>query len=176
MITVVFSSQVEASRTQVWSGVTTFAGVNQEFYPILRMTCPDPSMRLTPNLVSEKPLFRSWLLLFGIFPIDYDLLCITKVVQNQCFEEKSSMGLMSEWNHHRHLCDATQENVSSQGSDKRRSNKWKKMLSCEGTVVTDRLSFRPRIPGTGWLLTWIVKLLFWYRHRRLRELYSKCSS
>jgi hypothetical protein len=166
MLRLEFSSHVKASRAQVWSGVTSFVGVNQEFFPILRMTCPDPSMRLTPDLVSAKPLFRSWLLLFGIFPVEFDLLCITKVMENQFFEENSSMGFMSEWNHQRYLSDG------SQGKDRDGGNKEGGINLNRGTVVTDRLSFRPRIPGTGWLLTWIVKLLFWYRHRRLRQLYA----
>lgn len=115
------SSFVKTPREVVWSRVSQISGVNDEFYPILKMTCPDPYMKLSPAHITGKPIFRSWLLLFSIVPIEYDLIQIVACENGVGFTEKSSMALMSEWNHQRILTS-----------------------TARGTRITDILSFRPR--------------------------------
>jgi hypothetical protein len=164
MVELEFVTLVPSSRELVWSGVSTFYGVNQEFFPLLRMTCPFPDLRLTSAMATGLPLFRSWLLLFGVLPIEFDLLCITSVSESHSFTEKSSMALISEWNHHRSLEDEEEQ----ENEDKTEMQDG----SRRGTIIRDRLSFTPRIPGSGFILSLIVRSLFSYRHMRLRRLYS----
>merc|ERR1719487_133258 len=117
------------------------------------MTCPYSSLQLTASLANGKTLFRSWLLLFGILPIEYDLISIDECTDGTSFVENSSMGLMSVWRHARTLHTTNQ-----------------------GTLITDELTFCPRIPFSGWFLSLIVRLLFRYRHHRLGQLYHSLSS
>ena len=138
-------------QAAVWDRISTMHGVNDELYPILRMTCPDMSMRISKELVNvhQKPLFRSWLLLFGILPIEYDDINLKSVLEGQSFSERSEMALMSEWHHDRFL-----------------------ETDAAGTVVTDNLAFSPRFGMIGWLLVMIVKCLFQHRHRRLKTIFG----
>jgi ligand-binding SRPBCC domain-containing protein len=114
------------------------------------MTCPQPNTQITKELISDQPLFRSWLLLFGLIPVEYDLLRIVDVEEGVSFSERSSMGLLREWNHDRILTD---DNSS--------------------TEVIDKVSFTTRIPFTSWIIATIVRFLFHYRHYRLGRKFSK---
>jgi hypothetical protein len=137
-------------RSIIWKRVSCFSGVNEELYPLMQMTCPDPTLQLTSQLISNKPLFRSWLLLFGFIPIDYDLIGITDCKEGHSFSERSSMGLMSKWHHDRFLHE----------------------LNDNQTQVVDKLSFISRIPFTGFILSFIVRMLFKYRHYKLKTFYG----
>jgi hypothetical protein len=130
--------------------------VNAELFPLFSMTCPDLDMRISPALAlvgpgagSTGPLFRSWLLLFGLLPIDYDDINLVAVIEGKSFSERSSMALMSQWHHDRVL-----------------------ETSNDGTVVTDELAFVPRVRLLGWLLTVAVRVLFAHRHRRLVSVFG----
>lgn len=153
--TIKVSSLLEDSRRSIWDAISSFEGINKEFVPLMTMTCPDPSLRMTADLVTDKPLFRSWILLFGLIPIDYDLIRLQEVEVYHGFKERSTMGFMSEWHHDRTLIDATSSN---------------------GTVVTDTLSFTPRIPFTGVILMFIVKQLFLLRHSNLTAKFGGVSN
>ncbi len=76
------------------------------------------------------------------------------------------MALIKEWNHTRIV-----EDVESEGSqnDSFEEEEGKR----KGTRIIDKVSFIPRIPGTGFFLSFIVKLLFTYRHYRLKFLYNR---
>lgn len=178
-------SIVCSDKRSVWNGITTMKGVNLEFFPILKMTCPDNNLQLNSSHITDIPLFRSWLLLFGLIPIEYDLLKLTKIINEECFEEKSSMGLIKEWNHHRYIStvetnekniENTQNNENNTQNDDDNNNEKKdiKQQNKSSTLIIDRLSFIPRIPGTGYLLLFVVKALFYYRHWRLKMIYGKC--
>ena len=131
------------------------SGVNDELFPLLRMTCPEEDTRITSHLVQtrqgqgqRKTLFNSWMLLFGVFPFEVDWLNITTCIDGVMFSERSSMMLMSEWHHDRML-----ETI------------------CEGTKVTDVLSFSPRwgLGFMGYFMRNIVTFLFNHRHNRLKS-------
>jgi hypothetical protein len=176
MIELEFVSHVSTPRDLVWSGITTFHGVNKEFFPLLRMSCPFPDLRLNSAMATGQPLFRSWLLLFGIMPIEFDLLGLSSVIENVSFEEKSTMALISEWNHHRFLCDENaeeeqDEEKEEEGSERHYEDGKERKIARGGTIIRDRLLFTPRIPGTGFILRLIVRALFSYRHMRLRMIY-----
>jgi len=69
-----------------------------------------------------KPLFRSWILLFGIIPIDRSDLTLLRLEDGRGFVEQSPMLSMSLWRHVRTL--------EADG---------------ETNAVTDELTFRPRL-------------------------------
>lgn len=151
MLYVEVSSRLKCKRQVIWESISSINGANKEFYPLLKMTCPFPDLRINPSLITDRPLFRSWLLLFGLFPIEFDLIRLTKVIENECFEEKSSMALISEWNHHRYLSTPSNDNE---------------------TIVIDTIQFLPRIPGSGLIFLFVVRWLFQYRHFRLRQMFG----
>jgi hypothetical protein len=98
-------------------------------------------------------LFRSWLLLFGIFPIDYDDLTFADIAPGRGFVERSEMGTQRLWQHERRL-----ERVG------------------ESTVVTDVLEWTGRFPGAEKLFAVVVPRLFRWRHRRLRRKFGRITT
>ncbi len=119
-------------------------GVNDEFFPFLRMTGPkDANIADAP--IGERA-FRSWLLLFGLIPFDYDDITLVEIVPERSFHERSTMLTQRRWEHWRDL----------------------EPLPGGGTRVTDRIDFEPKLPG-GDALRPVFRLVFRYRHRRLRK-------
>jgi ligand-binding SRPBCC domain-containing protein len=140
-------SIVSASPDVVWARVSTFEGVNYELRPLMRMTAPGSVRALDPSdVVLGERIFRSWVLLFGVLPIDYDDLTLVRLEPGRGFHERSSMLSMKVWEHERTL-----------------------EPSGAGCLVRDRLSFHPRMPGMGPLLDRVIRRLFAHRHRRLRR-------
>ena len=145
---VVLRSVLDAPPEAVWERVTAIAGVNDELRPWLRMTCPLPDARLDDqDVVPGERLFRSWILLLGLVPIDYDDVTLTGVEPGRGFHEDSRMLSQRRWRHDRTL-------------EPREGGR---------TAVTDRLRFEPRVPGTARLTRAIVRRTFSHRHRRLRR-------
>ncbi len=91
-------------------------------------------------------LFRSWLLVLGVLPVDFDDLVLIEVLPGRGFHERSSMLSMRTWEHERWIERAD-----------------------GGCDLHDRLTFEPRIAGTGPLLRMVVRHVFEHRHRRLRR-------
>jgi ligand-binding SRPBCC domain-containing protein len=99
-------------------------------------------------VVGER-LCRSWLLLFGVLPIDYDDITIVRLDAGRGFLERSTMLTQRHWEHER-----TIEPGDS------------------GCVVTDRIRYEPRVPLPDFLLRPLLAAVFRYRHRRLRRRYG----
>lgn len=138
-------SIVPAPPEAVWERVTTFEGVNDELAPIVRMTCPPAFRRIDPATVPiGKPWFRSWILLFGIVPFDYDHLRLVAIEPGRGFHEDSTMLSQRRWVHRRELEPVT-----------------------AGTRVRDLIEFEPRLPFVGPLLRILFQAVFRHRHRRL---------
>ena len=151
MESVVQWSVVAQPADAVWARATSAEGINHELRPILRMTMPATLRGKTIDDVEiGVPLGRSWLLLFGLIPVDYDDLTLAELEPGNRFLERSEMLSMRVWQHQR-----TVEPVDAG--------------SCR---VTDRLAFELRrpmawIPGSANLARAIVAALFRHRHRRL---------
>ena len=121
------ASVVPARPEAVWERVTTFEGVNDELMPIVRMTCPPGFRRIDPATVPlGRPWFRSWILLLGVLPFDYDHLRLIAIEPGRGFHEDSTMLSQRRWVHRRNV-----EPVAG------------------GTRVTDRIEFEPRVPVIG---------------------------
>jgi ligand-binding SRPBCC domain-containing protein len=145
------SSVVAAPAGEVWARAISEEGINHELRPILRMTMP---ARLRGKTIDDVkvgvPLGRSWILLFGVIPVDYDDLLLAELEPGRRFLERSSMLSMRVWQHER-IVEPVGEATSH---------------------VTDRLSFELRrpvawIPGSASLARATVAALFRHRHRRL---------
>jgi ligand-binding SRPBCC domain-containing protein len=147
MRTVQQESILSATPEAVWERVSTFDGINDELRPLMRMTAPAAIRSLEPaDVVLGQRIFRSWILLFGVLPIDYDDLTLVALEPGHGFHERSRMASMPVWEHERTLEPAG-----------------------AGCLLRDRLSFNPRLPGMGPLLEGFVRATFRHRHRRLRR-------
>ncbi len=138
---------VPASPEVVWARVSTIAGVNDELMPLARMTCPRryAGMRLDPAVVPlRERAFRSWILLFGVLPIDFDDLTFVRIEPPRGFLENSPMLSQRLWVHERTL-----QPVAG------------------GCRVTDRIQFESRLPGLDRVLLPLFRFFFGHRHRRL---------
>lgn len=143
-------SHLSAPARDVWDRATTPAGINHELMPVYRMTLP-PAFR-GRGIGDVSPgthLGRSWLLLGGLIPVDFDDLTIAELEPGRRFLEQSSMLMFSHWQHERIVDPAP-----------------------AGCVVTDQVSFvlrRPLrwVPGLGRAVERVVGALFSHRHRRL---------
>jgi ligand-binding SRPBCC domain-containing protein len=144
---IVTRSLLDADPREVWAGITTFEGINYEFRPLLRMTAP-PRVReqgLGAVVLGER-LCRSWLLLFGVVPIDYDDITLVRLDEGRGFLERSKMLSQRRWEHER--------TIEPAGS---------------GCVLTDSIRYEPRVPVPDIFLRSIFGSVFRYRHHRLRR-------
>lgn len=145
------SSVLAVDAAEMWTHATTPEGINDELSPILRMTMPARVRGLTiDDFPVGTPAGRSWILLFGILPVDYDDLCLVELEPGRRFLERSSMATLSVWEHERVIEPAGPGRCT----------------------VTDRLGFEMRtllvrLPGSERLAGAIVGSLFAHRHRRL---------
>jgi ligand-binding SRPBCC domain-containing protein len=136
-----------ASQDDVWSHVSSVRGINDEFWPLLRMTAPRRvrEQGLAAVRVGER-VCRSWVLLLGVLPVDYDDITLTRLDPPRGFLEQSAMLSQRQWEHERTID------------------------SCpEGCTVTDRVSYEPRVPLPDSVFRALYRLIFRYRHRRLRR-------
>jgi ligand-binding SRPBCC domain-containing protein len=149
------SSALPAPAHEVWARAVAEDGINDELRPLLRMTMPANLRGKTIDEVEVGvPLGRSWILLGGLLPVDFDDLCLVELEPGWRFLERSRTLSFSVWQHERL--------VEPEG---------------EGCKVTDRLGFELRpavawIPGMASLARAIVAALFRHRHRRLARRYS----
>jgi ligand-binding SRPBCC domain-containing protein len=145
------SSLVARPASEVWERAITEEGINDELAPILRMTMPAGLRGKTIDDVEVGvPLGRSWILLGGVLPLDYDDLCLAELEPGRRFLERSKTLTFAVWQHER--------TVEAEGEGRCR--------------VTDRLGFELKrgvawIPGLARLASAVVGFLFRHRHRRL---------
>lgn len=146
------TSSLAAPLEKVWQRVNTLRGVNEELMPLLRMTAPNGKAHLSfAQAPLHRPIFASWLLLFGLVPFDRHLLQLDEVWDGG-FRENSTSLVHRAWRHERMV-----------------------VTSDTGCSVTDALEFEPRIPPIGYLLLPIVGRIFQHRHRRLKTMFGENS-
>ena len=157
-VPIVVSSALPAARGALWERAISPEGVNDELAPFLRMTVPPALRDMSPDdVVVGERLGRSWILLLGAIPIDYDDVTLAEVEPQRRFLERSSMASMQLWQHERIVEDED-----------------------EGSRVTDRVLFIPRrplrwVPGIELVLALIVRAVLRHRHRRLRHYWRQAS-
>jgi ligand-binding SRPBCC domain-containing protein len=139
------SSEVAAPPERVWERVTSPEGINYELRPWMRMTMPEGVEGLNPeNIELGKPIGRSWVLLFGVLPFDYDDITLVELEDGHRFLERSKMLSQRSWEHERTVEPAD-----------------------GGSRVTDRIRMEPRLGLPGAMLRPMLRSFFRHRHRRL---------
>ena len=144
------SSTLPVSPEDLWPVVFSMQGVNRELGPWVRMTAP-PGWELRADRSGEV-LFFSWILLFGLLPVDRHFLRFESVKPGRYFREDSYS-----WTHHSWRHTRTLEAVA------------------EGTRLTDEVRFRPRLFFLGYLLRPVYGWVFAHRHRRLAARFARRS-
>lgn len=140
------ASVLAAEPAAVWERAMSAEGINAELRPLLRMTTPRGLESLDLHGLEPGPLGRSWLLLFGVVPIDYDEIGLARIEPGRGFLERSTMLSMRLWEHERTI-----------------------EAGAEGTTISDRLAWEPRLPLPGRLLRPLIAALFRHRHKQLRR-------
>jgi len=145
----VVSSSLRAEAEVLWEHAVQPLGVNRELRPFLRMTFPSECTDLTAAATPGERICRSWLLLGGVVPVEFDDIVIVEIEPGRRFLERSTLLTQKLWEHER-----TIEPTSP------------------GCRVTDRVRFVPRLPGLGWFFAGVFRAVFRWRHRNLRRLFG----
>lgn len=128
----------------------TLSGVNAELSPLVRMTAPAAfAQRPLQEWPERQHLFNSWILLFGVLPVDRHAFYLHSVMPGKGFVETSSSTINTLWKHERTITPVE-----------------------TGCRVTDIVEYRCRLPLMGYLLKPLYTLVFWRRHRYLRSMYG----
>jgi hypothetical protein len=145
---IVVASRLGAAPDEVWERVITPEGVNDEMRPWLRMTVPAGFEGLDPeSVVLGERIGRSWILLLGLLPFDYDDLTLVRIEPGRGFLERSTMLSQRLWEHER--------TIEPHGEG--------------GCTVTDRVRWQPRLGLPGRPLRPVIAWFFRHRHARLRR-------
>ena len=142
-------SDLAADAAAVWRHAVSPAGINRELRPILRMTFPPGVTDVVASWRPGAPPVRSWMLLGGVLPVEYDDLSFAAVEPGRRFLERSVLLSQRVWEHER-LIEPT----------------------AGGCRVTDRLRFESRVALTAPISAAVVGAVFRLRHRNLRRLFG----
>ena len=141
------SSRLDTSPSAVWERVITPEGINDEMRPFMRMTIPPGMEQLDPDSIElGEKIGRSWVLLFGVIPFDYDDLTLVGLDPGRGFLERSTMLSQRVWEHERTLVPDE-----------------------DGCLITDRVRWEPRLGMPGAPLRPLIGWFFGHRHRRLQR-------
>lgn len=145
------ATELAAPAPVLWAHATCIEGISFELGPWLRMTVPRGldatafAARLSDGSAAlPARLGRSWVVLAGVVPFDWDDLVITEIEPGRRFLERSTMLSMKSWQHER-----TFETAPT------------------GTRVVDRLAWEPRALVPAAVAQRIVEAIFRHRHARL---------
>ncbi len=91
-----------AIEPSVFWSKTSMRSVNWELWPIVRMTSPKEwENRPIDSWEGDVELFKSWILLFGLIPVDRHSFRLRNTPEGFVFNECSKSWVNKEWNHHR---------------------------------------------------------------------------
>lgn len=152
------TSVVAAAPETVWARIGSAEGINHELRPWLKMTVPRSLRgRTLDDVPLGVPLGRSWVLVLGLIPFDYDDLMLAERQQGRRFLETSSTLTMVRWEHERVV-----------------------VAHESGCKITDTVRFEPRGLGRRSrifrrALRSTVTVIFRHRHRRLVDYFADAS-
>ena len=110
------------------------------------MTVPGGGEIDLDSIEVGKPIGRSWVLLLGLIPIDYDEINVVELEPGRGFVERSRMLSQRSWEHVRTIKPVA-----------------------DGSVITDSVAWEPRLPLPARSLRPLFRAIFRHRHRRLRR-------
>jgi hypothetical protein len=121
---------------------------------VIRMTAPPERLgKAIYELPYGKVLFSSWILLFGIRPIDRHTFFIKSIGHQLGFAEASIFFTSKRWQH--------QRDINRNGA------------SC---LVTDIVEFQCRLPVLAYDLAPAYRFIFKHRHQALGSYYGGSTS
>jgi len=144
------SSHLGCTASELWGHAITPQGINRELFPLLKMTSPKSYQNrsgMTGVPLNQK-LFRSWILLFGVIPVEYDDITVVEMIPEQKFVEVSTMCTQKVWRHERRFTQVSEV--------------------CE---VTDQVTFEPKLKLFGPVQLMIFRLVFQLRHKNLKRIF-----
>ena len=147
VISLRFESTLHASAEKVWEWITSIRGIRAEMWPFFFMTAPRGVRSLSDvQITPGTRMFRSYVFLFGVLPVDYSDMTLLELNIGQGLIEQSPMGSMNLWRHERQIlpCPADPSAV----------------------VLVDQLTFQPRMARR--LVGWFIRRVFIHRHKVLR--------
>ena len=149
MTTFTLSSGLGIPPADFWAD-QSLASVNYELGPCIHMTAPASwqTVRLA-DWQGGDALFRSWVLLLGVLPVDRHAFGSFAFTPETGFVEVSSSWVNRLWRHERAV-EATEG----------------------GCVVRDTVAFAPRLRLVSPILAFIYTLVFRHRHHRLKARYG----
>jgi hypothetical protein len=117
------------------------------------MTFPPGIDDLTAAWRPGERVCRSWLLVGGLLPVEYDDVVFEQVEPGQRFLERSALLSQRLWEHERTIEPTRQ-----------------------GSLVTDRVRFVPRLRWLASLYRPVFQAVFRWRHRNLRGLFGEAAA
>lgn len=148
MPTFFVESSLPITPTQLATDIFCMEGVDYELKPLIRMTFPEELIyKDFRTLLKNKVLFKSYILLFGIIPIDVHNLKL-KTITDLSFYETSDSLMNLQWNHRRRI-----------------------MPQGDAAVLRDEVVYLPRFKRIGSWFRPLYWLIFKHRHRRLKRKY-----
>ncbi len=104
VISLRFESTLHASAEKVWEWITSIRGIRAEMWPFFFMTAPRGVRSLSDvQITPGKRMFRSYVFLFGMLPVDYSDMTLLELNIGQGLMEQSPMGSMNLWRHERQV-------------------------------------------------------------------------
>jgi len=142
-----FESQLYAPPERIWEWITSLDGISKEMWPFFRMTFPKgvhsiSDIKIEPGI----RMFRCYVFLFGILPIDYSDMTLLKLDKGKGFVEQSPMGSMALWHHERNILPCHSDS--------------------KAVMLVDQLVFRPRVASR--FVGWFIRHVFIHRHNVLK--------
>jgi hypothetical protein len=142
-----FESTLQTTPSRVWDWITSLKGISKEMWPFFRMTFPHGVHSLNDLQIQlGSPMFRSFVFLFGLLPIDYSDMTLLELDTGHGFVEQSPMGSMALWRHERRIVPGHPDP--------------------NHVLLVDQLTFRPRIAPR--FVGWFISQVFIHRHKVLR--------
>ena len=142
-----FESRLYAPIESVWEWIISVKGIRLEMWPFFFMTTPKDVQSLNDiKITPGTRMFRSYVFLFGLLPIDYSDMTLLELSPRRGFIEQSPMGSMKLWRHERQIapCPSGSSTV----------------------ILTDQLTFQPRVAKR--FVGWFIHRVFIHRHKVLR--------
>ncbi len=137
-------------EAEAFAAQLTMVAVNAELHPLARMTFPaEWASRPILDGPENQLLFRSWILLFGLLPVDRHAIRFKSTRQGRGFEESSWSVANRCWCHQRWISPRQ-----------------------DGCRVEDIVEYESRLPLLGYLLRPLYQWVFRRRHRNLRARYG----
>src|SRR5688572_32077720 len=102
------TTRLSAEAARVWAHASSIEGIKFEMAPWLTMTVPRGAEAGSfaerfkdGTLPMPSALGRSWVLLLGVVPFDWDDMVLVELERGRRFLERSSMMSMRVWEHER---------------------------------------------------------------------------